>query len=126
LHFGSLVAAVASHCDARARGGEWLLRIEDLDPPREVAGAAAAILRALAAFALDWDGDVQYQSRRGRLYQVALQRLIESGAAYPCACTRREIALGAPMGIEGPVYPGTCRNGIPAGRRPRVWRLRVP
>jgi glutamyl-Q tRNA(Asp) synthetase len=126
LHFGSLIAAVASHCDARARGGAWLLRIEDLDPPREVAGAAAEILRALAACALDWDGDVQYQSRRGRLYQAALQRLIATGAAYPCACTRREVALGAPMGIEGPAYPGTCRSGIPAGRRPRVWRLRVP
>jgi glutamyl-Q tRNA(Asp) synthetase len=126
LHFGSLVAAVASHLDARSRGGQWLVRIEDLDPPREVPGAAADILRALEAFALHWDGAVVYQSTRGARYQRALAALIERGLAYPCACTRREIASSALPGIDGPVYPGTCRAGLPPGRSARLWRLRVP
>ena len=126
LHFGSLVAAVASWLDARSRGGEWLMRIEDLDPPREVRGAADDILRTLDAFGLHWDGPVRFQSRCTQLYMAALQRLVENGMAYPCACTRRQIAAGAHMGIDGPVYPGLCRNGLPPGRSARAWRLRVP
>jgi glutamyl-Q tRNA(Asp) synthetase len=117
---------VASYLDARARGGEWLVRIEDLDPPREVPGAADDILRALDAFALNWDGAVVYQSARSARYRHALEHLIERGLAYACACTRREIALSAVSGIDGPVYPGTCRSGVAAGRTPRLWRLRVP
>jgi glutamyl-Q tRNA(Asp) synthetase len=125
LHFGSLLAAVASFLDARSRGGEWLVRIEDLDPPREVPGAASEILRALESLGLEWDGAVVYQSRRGERYAAALEALVARGLAYPCACTRREIADSALHGIDGPVYPGTCREGIPAGRAARSWRARV-
>lgn len=126
LHFGSLVAATASYLDARARGGEWLVRIEDIDPPREVRGAADAILRTLEAFGLTRDGAVCLQSQRTHAYEEALQRLIDADLAYPCACTRREIAAGARVGVDGPVYPGRCRAGLPAGRAARAWRLRVP
>lgn len=126
LHFGSLVAAVASWLDARSRNGEWLLRIEDLDPPREQRGAAEEILRTLEALCLYWDGPVRYQSRCTHLYAGALQRLIEHDAAYACACTRREIAARARVGVDGPVYPGACRSGLAPGRAPRAWRLRVP
>jgi glutamyl-Q tRNA(Asp) synthetase len=148
LHFGSLVAAAGSYLAAKSRGGEWLLRMEDLDPPREQAGAADAILRTLEACGLHWDGAVMYQSRRGAAYAAALARLQAQGLVYPCACTRREIAdshlnfarsahdtpfahaSGRGGGGEGPgdaarVYPGTCRNGIAPGKTPRAWRLRV-
>lgn len=126
LHFGSLVAAVGSFVDARAHGGEWLVRIEDLDPPREVAGAAADILRTLERLGLCWDGEVVYQSRRLTSYAEAMQRLQATGLLYPCACSRREIADSAVVGIEGPVYPGTCRRGLPPGREGRAWRVRTP
>jgi len=122
LHFGSLVAAVGSFLDARARGGEWLLRMEDLDPPREVAGAADDILRTLEAFGFCWDGKVTYQSQRQSAYRTALKRLEEMRETYPCGCTRRELRAHA----EHPVYPGTCRTGLPPGRTARSVRLRVP
>jgi glutamyl-Q tRNA(Asp) synthetase len=125
LHFGSLVAALASWLDARRHGGRWLVRIEDLDPPREVPGAANAILRALEAFALHWDGPVLYQSARHEAYQAVLEHLRREGHAYNCGCTRREIAASGGPGLDGPVYPGTCRDGLPAGRRPRAVRLRT-
>nr|WP_199066227.1 tRNA glutamyl-Q(34) synthetase GluQRS [Chromobacterium sp. ASV5] len=125
LHAGSLSTAVGSYLEARARGGQWLLRMEDLDPPREVPGAADAILRTLDAFGFEWDGAVEYQSRRHALYRDALQQLIASGATYACACTRKEIAAAARRGLDGYVYPGTCRNGCPAGREGKAWRLRV-
>ena len=125
LHFGSLVAAVASFLDARSRGGHWLVRIEDLDPPREVAGAADAILRTLDACALHWDGPVVYQSKRHERYAAALDRLQRSRLLYACGCTRREIADSALHGIEGPVYPGTCRVGLAPGREARAWRVRT-
>lgn len=125
LHFGSLVAAVGSFLDARAQGGEWLVRIDDLDLPRCVPGAADDILRTLEAFGLEWDGAVAYQSRRGEYYRAALAELEHLGVAYPCACTRREIADSA-VGPDGAViYPGTCRNGLAPGRSPRAVRLRV-
>ena len=92
LHFGSLVAAVGSYLEARRHGGLWLLRMEDLDPPREQPGAARAILRTLQACGMQWDGEVLYQSRRGDAYRAALDRLNQQGLIYPCACTRREIA----------------------------------
>lgn len=126
LHFGSLVAAVGSYLHARSRGAQWLVRIEDLDTPREVPGAADAILRALEAHRLEWDGSIVYQSERQRRYEEILQGLIARGLAYPCGCTRREIADSALHGIDGPVYPGTCRNGLPEGRTARAWRIRVP
>ena len=123
LHLGSLVAALASWLDARAAGGRWLLRIEDLDRPRELPGAADAILRQLSALGLDWDGEVVKQSRRGDAYRRALERL--AGATYWCACTRSEIedSVLAPDGAR--IYPGTCRNGIAAGKTPRALRVRT-
>jgi glutamyl-Q tRNA(Asp) synthetase len=125
LHFGSLAAAVGSYLDARHHNGTWLVRMEDLDTPRCVAGAADDILRTLEAFSLHWDGEIICQSRRSAAYETVLQQLKESGVAYPCCCTRREIADSALHGIDGPVYPGTCRNGIPAGREGRAWRVRT-
>jgi glutamyl-Q tRNA(Asp) synthetase len=125
LHFGSLVAAVGSYLSARSRGGEWLVRMEDLDPPREVKGAADDILRTLDAYGFEWQGEVMYQSRRRDAYEDALDRLRRSGALYPCGCTRKEIADSNISGIEGLVYPGTCRAGLAAGRNARALRVRT-
>lgn len=126
LHFGSLVAAVASYCRVRQAGGRWLVRIEDLDPPRTVSGAADEILRSLERFGFEWDGDVVWQSRRSDAYDAALEQLREVGRLYSCACSRREIIASAPhQGEDGPVYPGTCRDGLAPGRQARAWRLRV-
>lgn len=124
LHFGSLLAALGSYLDAKHHRGSWLLRIEDLDTPRTVPGAADDILRTLERFGLHWDETVIYQSQRTETYAAALQQLQNIGAAYPCACTRKEIADSALHGIDGQIYPGTCRNGIPAGREGRAWRVR--
>ena len=128
LHFGSLVAAVASHCDARAAGGQWLLRIEDVDRPRSRPGAEAAILATLEHYGFTWDGEVSRQSDRDEFYAAALERLRANGHVYECACSRRELETAAMgPGFER-VYPGTCRNGIPADRRDRparAWRVRV-
>ena len=126
LHAGSLTTAVGSYLEARCRGGQWLLRMEDLDPPREMPGAAANILRTLEAFGFEWDGEVVYQSQRHHLYREALQQLIAQGDAYGCACTRKEISEQGRRGVDGMVYPGTCRHGVVAGRSPRAWRLAVP
>ena len=125
LHFGSLVAAVGSYADARAAGGQWLVRVDDLDREREVAGAADLILRALDRFGLHWDGVPVYQSRRTDAYAQALAKLRERGLTFPCGCSRREIAARGRPGPEGPIYPGTCRNGLPPGRLPRSERLRM-
>ncbi|NIP72832.1 MAG: tRNA glutamyl-Q(34) synthetase GluQRS [Gammaproteobacteria bacterium] len=122
LHFGSLLAAVGSRLQACFRGGEWLVRIEDLDPPREQAGSADDILRTLEAYGLHWDGSVLYQSARAEVYRAALDVLRAGAVAYPCACTRKEVAE-AGGGAHAPVYPGTCRRGIPPGRPPRAWRV---
>lgn len=124
LHVGSLIAAVGSYLDARTHGGQWLLRLEDVDEPRCSQAHADEILRVLEACGFEWDGEVAYQSRRKELYQAALERLVDTGQAYPCACSRREIADSSVSGIEGPVYPGTCRSGL-QGRAPRAWRVRV-
>jgi len=128
LHFGSLVAAMASFCDARAAGGEWLLRIEDVDAPRARPGAEGAILAALERYGFLWDGGIVRQTDRVPLYEQALARLRGAGRAYECGCTRRELDV-APPGIGGErVYPGTCRAGIPlalGGRRQRAWRVSV-
>jgi len=110
LHFGSLVAALGSYLDARAHQGQWLLRMEDLDRSREVKGAADDILRSLDAFGFEWDGPVVYQHRRSVDYEEALRWLLREGMAYPCSCSRKQIAEIAPTGEEGPIYPGTCRN----------------
>lgn len=125
LHFGSLLAALGSYLDAKHHNGIWSLRMEDLDTPRCVTGAADDILRTLDLYGLHWDGAVMYQSQRTSAYENALQQLIANGFAYPCSCTRKEIADSALHGIDGPVYPGTCRSGIAAGRSARSWRLRT-
>ncbi len=125
LHFGSLIAAVASYCDAHAAGGEWLVRIEDVDEPRSRDRAATAILATLEAYGFEWDGEVVRQSARGALYQAALERLATQGQAFACACTRKELEA-APLGAGGErVYPGTCRNGVTSGREAKAWRVRV-
>ena len=117
LHAGSLLAALGSWLLARQAGGEWLVRIEDIDPPREVPGAAQAQLDTLAAFGLHHDGDVAYQSRRGHLYQAALDRLLADGAAFECHCSRSALATAG----------GIHRRCVPRHRRPDpAIRLRVP
>lgn len=127
LHLGSLVAAVGSWLFARKAGGRWLVRMEDIDTPRVVPGSAEEILAALRRYGLEWDGEVVWQSRRTALYERALATLRERGLVYDCACSRAELqrAASAPLGRE-PVYPGTCRNGLPPGRVARAIRFRVP
>lgn len=125
LHFGSLIAAVASFADARASSGTWLVRMEDLDRPREIPGAARQILDTLAAFGLRWDGEVLYQSTRAEAYEEALRRLAALDLTYPCGCSRSQVAASGRPGAEGPIYPGTCRSGLPPGRPQRALRLRT-
>lgn len=125
LHFGSLIAAVASYLETYKAGGKWLVRMEDLDTPREMPGAAADILRTLDVFGFAWEGPVVYQSQRLDHYNAAIDTLREQGLVYPCACSRKEIADSATSGIDGLIYPGTCSHGLPADKTPRAWRLRV-
>jgi glutamyl-Q tRNA(Asp) synthetase len=123
LHLGSLVAALAGYMEARHAKGKWLLRMEDLDKPREQPGAADAILRSLEALGLQWDGAVEYQSRRTERYRAALAGL--AALTYPCACTRSEIADSA-LAIDGArVYQGNCRAGLTAGKNARAIRIRA-
>ena len=119
LHLGSMATAVASCLDARAHQGQWLVRIEDLDPPREVPGAAKDILDTLEAFGLRWDGDVLFQSERHDAYQEALNVLLAHGRAFGCVCTRKTLA-------GEPVYPGHCRGGLSEGVSPRSFRFAMP
>ncbi len=126
LHFGSLLAAVASWLDARAARGRWLVRMEDVDTPRTVAGAADDILRTLEAFGLSWDERVFWQSTRTARYASALERLRAGGHVYRCRCSRREIGDSGLQGPEGPIYPGTCRLlGLDTGVA-GADRLRTP
>jgi glutamyl-Q tRNA(Asp) synthetase len=118
LHNGSLLAAMASFLDARAHRGEWLLRIEDIDTPRVVPGADRIIMQQLNALGMQWDAPPIWQSQRLPLYRSAFDALAARDLVYGCACTRQELP---PEGA----YPGTCRNGLPAGRSARAWRLRV-
>ena len=118
LHFGSLVTAVGSYLEVKSAGGIWLLRIEDIDPPREVEGSADRIIDDLNRLGLVPDGPVLYQSSRLNAYQDAADQLLENGLAYPCACSRKDLP-------ESGKYPGTCRNGIPTGKAPRSIRLSV-
>jgi glutamyl-Q tRNA(Asp) synthetase len=134
LHPGSLWAAVLSWLDARHHGGHWHVRIDDLDTPRVVPGAAATILQALDAAGLHWDGPVVYQSQRRARYAERLRELTDHGATYPCLCSRQQIARQAETGWEGPIYPGTCRSGLASSSdspghslrlraEPRYWQL---
>lgn len=128
LHMGSLVSALASYLDARAHHGSWLVRIEDVDGPRTVAGAAEHILKTLHRVGMRCDETPVWQSTRTPLYQRALARLTESGLIYPCGCTRKEIAdslLREHQRHTTLAYPGTCRGGL-HGKPARAWRIRVP
>lgn len=125
LHFGSMVAALGSSLSARAAGGRWLLRIEDVDTPRIVPGAAEGILRTLEQFGFEWDGPVVWQSRRTDAYRAAFEALRAAERVFPCACTRKEIADSALARDGTRRYPGTCRDGLAPGREARAWRLRV-
>ncbi len=127
LHFGTLLAALGSYLQAKCCAGRWLVRIEDLDPPRVVPGAADAMLRLLEHLGFAWDGEIIYQSHRFERYQQVLEQICEQGEVFACNCTRREILASAPHpGEEGPVYPGTCREGMGGSRSERAMRLRVP
>jgi len=126
LHFGSLIAAAGSFLDARACGGEWLLRMEDVDLPRCVAGADTQILNTLEAFGLEWNGEVAYQSQRTEKYRTAFDSLIKAGQVFPCSCTRKQLAGGATAIDGGQLYDGRCRGALVPGTSARAWRLRVP
>ncbi|HEY0268375.1 MAG TPA: tRNA glutamyl-Q(34) synthetase GluQRS [Methyloradius sp.] len=127
LHFGSLIAAVASYLEARSNDGHWLVRMEDIDTAREVPGAADDILFTLEQFGFAWDESVIYQSKRQTEYAAALERLVKKVLVYPCFCSRKEIADSAMHGLDGLVYPGICRNGaqVKPGRNPAI-RIKVP
>lgn len=134
LHFGSLVTAVASYLEARSRQGEWLVRIENPDPPREIPGASRDILHTLETLHLFWDEEVIYQHDRNPVYAALTEQLIRQRLVYPCTCTRKEIADSSIRGIDGHVYPGTCRHGLnlpdgrslyDATRKPYALRVRV-
>lgn len=119
LHDGSLAAAMASYLDARTHRGQWLLRIEDIDTPRTVAGADQVIMQQLQALGMRWDAAHVWQSHRLDRYQAVFDSLHMQGLVYGCACTRRELQT------QGP-YPGTCSGGLAPGRQARAWRVRVP
>src|SRR5512140_1119040 len=136
LHLGSLVAALGSWLFARAKGGRWLVRMEDLDTPRVVPGAADDILRTLERFGLTWDGEVVFQSSRIALYDAAFEDLLRRKETFACACSRADLLRAASAPVrddEGDaaggavlIYPGTCRDGLPPGRAARAFRFRVP
>jgi glutamyl-Q tRNA(Asp) synthetase len=122
LHFGSLVSALASYLDAHHNGGKWLVRMEDLDPPRELAGAADAILRCLEDYGLEWDDSVLYQSQRWDIYEDYLNRLRQQDLLYPCDCTRQDLQT------MGGIYNGRCRtrhvdNSLPHAHRLKLYDL---
>lgn len=127
LHIGSLLTAVASFLDAKANNGKWLVRMEDLDKPREVKGAADDILRTLDAFSLHWDGEVVYQSQRHALYRAALDELQRQNLVYPCYCSRKTVQENGRQGIDGIIYDGNCRcrqPNNPAQKTP-AWRIKT-
>lgn len=125
LHFGSLIAAVASFLQARNQSGEWLVRMEDLDLPRCIKGADKTILDTLEHYGLTWDGDVIYQSQRNAVYLEAMEQLESVNACYPCACSRKDIEQLTAEETNSDIYPGTCRNGLPTGKIARSIRARI-
>ena len=118
LHFGSLVSAVGSYLEAKSVAGTWLLRVEDIDPPREIPGSATRICNDLKRLGMEPDGPILYQSSRLAAYQRAMEQLLRDGLAYPCACSRKDLPATG-------IYPGTCRKGIPEGKHPRSIRFYV-
>ena len=127
LHLGSLVAALGSYLMAKGSGGKWLLRMEDLDLPRVVPGIGDDMLATLELLGFEWDGEVVYQSRRTGEYRDAAQDLMRRGLAYPCGCTRSEIAqIASAPHEDGLIYPGICREGLPPSKVERALRVRVP
>ena len=127
LHFGSLVAAVASYCDAKANQGQWLLRIEDLDRLREVVGASDDIINTLQVYGFVWDGNILYQSARSTAYQTALDELKSQGMVYPCTCSRKTITdIAEQKGIEGAIYPQTCLHQAVDLNKTPAWRFKTP
>ncbi|HSH86176.1 MAG TPA: tRNA glutamyl-Q(34) synthetase GluQRS [Methylophilus sp.] len=126
LHLGSLVAAAASYCDAKSHDGKWLLRIEDVDQTRKMAGASEEIIHTLEHYGFVWDDEVIYQSQRTALYEEALTRLRHKDLAYRCTCSRKEIADSSTMhGIEGAIYPGTCLAHPIKHDSMAAWRLKT-
>lgn len=125
LHFGSLVTALGSYLQARSQKGEWLVRVEDLDPPREMTGATDDILRTLEAYQLHWDGPLIYQSTRHEAYAEALAQLSAAQQTFPCGCSRKTIAEASKKS-GGRIYPGTCRGGLAPGTSARSIRVRAP
>ena len=126
LHFGSLVAAVASFCEAKVHQGKWLVRMEDLDKPREIKGAATTILHQLEAYGFEWDETVVYQSQRSELYTDALEQLNRKQLIYPCTCTRKEIAdSSTSFGVDGRIYPKNCLHHQIKPNTPIAWRIRT-
>jgi glutamyl-Q tRNA(Asp) synthetase len=123
LHLGSLVAALGSYLQARSRQGEWFVRIEDLDPPRELPGAADKILQTLERYGFEWDGKILYQSTRSDAYYSALNKLEQNQMSYACGCSRTEIAENSVRTKSGLIYPGTCRKGLPQNKKPRATRI---
>jgi len=122
LHFGSLVTALGSYLQARSQQGKWLVRMDNIDPPREQPGAADMILHALESYHLYWDGTVLFQSTRAEAYEYALAQLAENHHSFACGCSRKSIAASG----NGQIYPGTCRDGLPPENSPRTVRVRVP
>jgi glutamyl-Q tRNA(Asp) synthetase len=125
LHFGSLVAAVGSYLEARRRGGDWLLRMEDLDPPREEPAAADDILRTLERYGFEWDGEIVYQSSRSDAYEAALAELDDAGMLYACRCSRKQLEQTARRGDHGWIYPGTCAQRSIERRGRHALRVRT-
>lgn len=127
LHFGSLITAVGSYLQARAQQGQWLLRMEDIDEPRCVPGAADEILRTLEHYGFQWDGEVWVQSQRQAIYAEVCSQLQTQQHLFPCACTRKQvIAQAEQLQLPKGVYPGTCRTGLNPQQTPRTLRLKVP
>ena len=123
LHFGSLIAATGSYLQAKSYAGEWQIRIDDIDPFRELPGASDCILKTLEQFGFEWDGPVSYQSQHTEQYQNALDTLQEKGLVYPCVCTRKSIAATQTSSAGKNIYPGTCRNGLAEGNKARMLRI---
>lgn len=128
LHAGSLAAALASACDAYLHDGHWLLRIEDIDPPRVVQGSAFSIITTLNALGFRWHGEIVFQSARDQAYLATFARLAARGLIYACTCSRTEVAAHSHRRTADgePIYSGTCAHGLPDGRAARAWRMRMP